>query len=83
MTDLPTRRLRVIDTENAVAEIEAFAQRLVDEGERPWFEVHYPRPTWFEGTDAEWHEAQRETFDAVELVDGEIVTLPPYEGSAS
>lgn len=81
--ETPTRRLDVVDVDNADAEIAAFAQRLIDEGERPWFEVWYPRPEHFDGTDEEWDAAQADTFDALELVDGEIVTLPPYESGAA
>lgn len=80
MTDhaVPTKRLDVVDVDNADAEIREFAQSLVDAGERPWFEVWYPKPEHYAGTAEEWEDAQSATFDAVELVDGEIVTLPPY-----
>lgn len=73
---LPYRRCRVIDTDNAMVEIRAFLDRLVAEGERPWCEVWYPAPG--HRNVAHWNHRQAGTFDAVELVDGEIVTLPPY-----
>lgn len=74
--ELPTRRCRVIDADNALDEIRSFLEST-PEGERPWCEVWYPAP---EHRDPEeWDREQAETFDAVELVDGEIVTLPPYE----
>lgn len=75
MTTLPTRRCRVVDTDNALDEIRAFLDALPD-GERKWCEVLYPAPA---GADpAVWEAEQEATFDAVELIDGEIVTLPPY-----
>jgi hypothetical protein len=74
--DLPTRRLRVIDPDNATAEILAFLERLRDEGERPWCEVVYPAP---DHVDPDvWEAQQEDTFDALELVDGDLVTVPPY-----
>ena len=73
--DIPTRRYRVIDSDNAVNEIRAFLEAM-PAGERKWCEVWYPAPDHRDPD--EWEAEQRETFDAVELVDGEIVTLPPY-----
>lgn len=78
MSNTPTRKLRVIDTDNAVEEILAFGKHLEAEGERPWFEVWYPAPGRYLGTAEEWDQKQAEAFDAVEIIDGEIVTLPPY-----
>lgn len=75
---IPTRRFRVVDADNGMEEIRAFLESVAAEGARPWCEVWWPKPLFFDGTDAEWDERQAETFDAVELVDGEIVTLPPY-----
>lgn len=73
---VPHRRCRVIDTDRAMEEIRAFLEHLIEEGERPWCEVWYPAPE--HRNSAHWEHRQAETFDAVELVDGEIVTLPPY-----
>jgi hypothetical protein len=73
--ELPTRRCRVIDPENAIDEIRAFLE-ATPAGERAWCEVWYPAPDHRDA--AEWDHDQHESFDAVELVDGEIVTLPPY-----
>lgn len=64
--ELPTRRLDIIDVDTALAAILAFAARLVEAGERPWFEVWYPGTT-------------EDDFDAVEVFDSvNIVTLAPY-----
>lgn len=89
MTDeskIPTERLHVQDVENWEAEARAFAEKLIQEGKRPWFEVFYPTPevALKEGmTDAEWQDRQENlngvgTYDAVELINGQFVTLPPY-----
>lgn len=72
---LPTRRCRVIDPDNAVEEIRAFLE-ATPPGERKWCEVWYPAPAHRDPD--EWEAAQPDSFDAVELVDGELVTLPPY-----
>jgi len=78
VSQLPTRRCRVIDPENAVDEIRAFLEATPD-GERAWCEVFYPAPAHLDPLKkAEWEARQPDTFDAVELVDGELVTLPPY-----
>lgn len=79
MSSTPTQRLRVIDPDNADAEIRTFLENLAAKGERAWCEVWYPRPAHFDGTDAEWDGLQADTFDALELVDGDLVTVPPYE----
>ncbi len=72
---LPSRRCRVIDPDNAVDEIRAFLE-ATPPGERAWCEVFYPAP---EGVDpGEWELGQGDAFDAIELVDGELVTLPAY-----
>lgn len=76
MTSIPTHRLDVVDPADANAEILTFAAELEAKGERPRFEVRYPAP---EGVDLdEYAAADEETFDAVEVVNGEIRTLPPY-----
>lgn len=80
---VPTRRVRVINPDDAMTEIRVFLERLTADGERPWCEVWYPRPSHFDGTDEQWDELQAGTFDAVELVDGVIVTLPPYTEGVS
>lgn len=76
---IPTESLSIQDPANANEEILSFAAELEARGERPWFEIRYPAPDYL--TDAqqdEWRAAQEEVFDAVEIVDGEIRTLPPY-----
>lgn len=79
MTPTPTSRIRIIDRDNANEEITAHLERLAAEGERPWCEVFYPAPTHLTAAEREqWETAQHDAFDAVELVDGVIVTLPPY-----
>lgn len=80
MADLiPKRRCRVIDPDRAMEEIRAFLEGLASEGERPWCEVWFPAPEHLSvGEALAWEQRQADAFDAVELVDGEIVTLPPY-----
>lgn len=76
--ELPSRRCRVIDPDNAVDEIRAFLE-ATPAGERAWCEVFYPAPARLTAEEkAEWESRQDDTFDAIELVDGELVTLPPY-----
>lgn len=77
MSSIPTRRLDVVEPELAVEETLAFASELEAAGERAWFEVHYPKPESM--TAEEFAAKDAETFDAVEVIDGEIHTLPPYE----
>ncbi len=77
MSSIPTQRLDIVEPSNANEEILAFAQALEAKGERPWFEVHYPKPEHM--TDEEFAVKDAETFDAVEVIYGEIHTLPPYE----
>jgi len=71
---LPTERLTIVPptdpladfNQAALEQIHEFAAELVVRGERPWFEVWYPRST-------------ADDFDAVEVADdGTITTLPPY-----
>lgn len=80
MADLiPKRRCRVIDPDRAMEEIRTFLETLEGDGERPWCEVWFPAPEHLNADEARaWEQRQAGTFDAVELVDGEIVTLPPY-----
>lgn len=76
---LPTHRIRVIDPLDAAAEIRAFLEGLVAAGERPFAEVFYPAPAHLTPTEkAAWEARQLDAFDAIELIDGELVTLPPY-----
>jgi hypothetical protein len=76
---VPTRRCRVIDPDRAMEEIRAFLDGLNASGERPWCEVWFPAPEQLSVDEARaWEQRQTDAFDAVELVDGEIVTLPPY-----
>lgn len=80
---LPVARLRIIDTDKANEEILAYAELLVARNERPWFEVLYPAPDYLTDEEkAAWNDRQEHidggTYDAVEVIDGEIHTLPPY-----
>lgn len=78
---IPTEKLRIIDTENAVEEILEFARRLDERGEKPEFEIRYPAPDTYTDKEKErWHQEQEDSFDAVhvDLESGEIHTLPPY-----
>lgn len=80
----PHRRLMIQDRDNWEAEARAFAALLAEQGERPWFEVFYPAPEHLDEEEQTWwleRQANLDgvgTFDAVELVDGQFVTLPPY-----
>lgn len=76
MSSIPTQRLDIVEADNANEEILTFARDLEAKGERAWFEVHYPKPEGM--TDKEFAVKDAETFDAVEVIDGEIHTLPPY-----
>lgn len=84
MAEIPTERLYVQDADNWEAEARAFAEKLIQEGKRPWFEVFYPAPSHLtEAQKTEWLDRQENqegvgTFDAIELVNGVFVTLPPY-----
>ena len=82
MTDVsatPTARLEVKNPDEWEAEAFAFAAELIGRGERPWFEVRWPAPPRLEPDEAAaWLERQEDTFDALEYVDGEFRTLPPY-----
>lgn len=77
MSDTPTRRYTVRDPDRANEEITAFLMGLTEQGERPWCEVRYPAPNHVQDEGA-WLAEQENTFDALELVDGELRTLPPY-----
>lgn len=72
----PTHRCRVIDPLEAMTEVRTFLENLKANGERPWCEVVYPAPDHRDPD--EWEREQADTFDAVELVDDEVVTLLPY-----
>ena len=79
MTDRATERLNIQlpeglterDQIDALAneQIRQFAVDLISSGKRPLFEVWYPQTT-------------QDTFDVLELVDGQFVTAPPYVGRA-
>ena len=74
-----TERLYVQDADNACVEIFAFLGNLAEQGKRPWAEIFYPPPARLAPVDrADWEARQLDAFDAIELVDGELVTLPPY-----
>lgn len=75
----PTASLTIQDPDQWEAEARAFAAELEAKGERPWFEVRWPAPHRLDDAErAEWLERQEDTYDALELIDGELVTLPPY-----
>lgn len=76
MSNIPTEKLFISDPANANEEILAFAKTLSDRGERAWFEVHYPKPD--DMSQEEFDAKNAETYDALEVIDGEIHTLPPY-----
>ncbi|UVG35178.1 hypothetical protein SEA_CECE_169 [Microbacterium phage Cece] len=77
---IPTEQLFINDRDNADIEILDFADQLVREGKEPRFEVRYPAPKALSKKEKdEWLEKQELVFDAVEVVDGEIRTLPSYE----
>lgn len=77
--DVPSERLIIENPENAGSEILAFLGNLAAAGKRPWCEVFYPAPARLSPEEkAAWEARQLDTFDAVELVDGDLVTLPPY-----
>jgi hypothetical protein len=76
---IPTEKLAVSVPDNANEEILVFASKLVAEGKRPWFEVRYPAPEALSPDEqAAWLEAQEAVYDAVEVVNDDIYTLPPY-----
>lgn len=76
----PTAKCVIDNVDNAGSEIFAFLGKLAAEGKRPWCEVHYPAPARLTPAEkAAWELRQLDTFDAVELIDGQIVTLPPYD----
>lgn len=79
MSDRATERLNIQLPETAMErdeldaianeQIRQFAVDLIAAGKRPLFEVWYPTTT-------------QDTFDVLELVDGQFVTAPPYRGRA-
>ena len=73
---IPTEKLYIKDPPNANDEILAFAEALDAQGKRPWFEVHYPKPDGMD--DVTFRVLNNNSFDAVEVKDGVIETLPPY-----
>ncbi len=77
MSQIPTRKYTVQDPDFANDEITEFLQSLEAAGEPPRCEVRYPAPDHVQDKDA-WLAEQERTFDALELVDGELRTLPPY-----
>lgn len=79
MSKLPTEVLYIQDPDNANDEILEFAKDLEARGERAWFEIRYPAPALLSEEDKKvWWKEQDNFFDAVEVIDGEIHTLPPY-----
>ncbi|WZH36231.1 MAG: hypothetical protein PIR02_15905 [Microbacterium enclense] len=82
MSDIPTQRYTVRDPNKATEEITTFLEGLAAAGERPWCEVRYPAPDYVEDKGA-WLAEQENTFDVVELVNGELGTAPPYAEIAS
>lgn len=85
MTDsTPHERLYVQDVDNWEAEARAFAEKLIQEGKPPRFEVFYPTPeTALKNgmTDEEWQDRQANlngvgTYDIIELVNGAFVAVP-------
>lgn len=80
MTNLiPTRSLQITDVDNWEEEMLAFASKLEQLGERAWFEVRWPAPVSLTQEEAlAWVLRQEDTYDAVEVVNGVIRTLPPY-----
>lgn len=76
---IPTERLDIQNAAEANEEILAFADTLMAEGKEPRFEVRFPSPDFLsEDEKKAWLEKQEEVFDAVEVIEGEIRTLPPY-----
>ena len=76
---IPTRSLQITDASNWKEEMLAFASQLEHLGERAWFEVRWPVPEHLSQEDSlNWILRQEDTFDAVEVINGEIHTLPPY-----
>lgn len=73
---LPKRSLTIKNPQRWEVEAREFAAALIANGERAWFEVRWPPPNG--KSPEEWEAAQDDTFDAIELVDGVFLTLPPY-----
>lgn len=79
MANIPTAILTIRDEDNWQEEMLAYARTLKGIGERPWFEVRWPAPVRLsEEQAAAWLERQNEIYDAVEVIDGVVHTLPPY-----
>lgn len=80
MTDLiPTKKLFIRNPDSWEEEMLEFGSQLAEAGERPWFEVRWPAPVNLSAEQARaWIERQEDTYDAVEVIDGVIHTLPPY-----
>lgn len=77
--ELPHRKLYIHTSAQASEEILQYARHLEVLGERPWFEVRYSPEGLDPAEKADWLRKQEDVFDAVEVIDGEIHTLPPYE----
>lgn len=78
---IPTESLSVLDADNWEAEATAFAEKLIADGKRPWFEVRWPAPEHLTPIEQEqWLARQEDTFDALEYnpTTGMFTTLPPY-----
>lgn len=77
---IPTRKLQITNPANAVEEMIAYGNQLKVLDERPWFEVRFPVPEHLSDEEKfEWIREQENHFDAVEIIDGEVCTLPPYK----
>lgn len=76
LSQIPTERYTVRDPDHANEEITAYLKGLAADGKEPCCEVRYPAPAHVDA--AEWLARQEQAFDAIELVDGELRTLPPY-----
>lgn len=75
----PTASLTITNPDLWEVEARAFADELIAKGERPWFELRWPAPERLTDEErAAWLARQEDTYDALELVDGVLVTLPPY-----
>lgn len=83
---IPTASLTILNPDAWEAEAHQFALQLIEEGKRPWFKLFWPTPVTAlaDGmTDEEWQDRQENlngegTYDAIELIDGEFVTVPPF-----
>lgn len=77
--NIPHQKLYISeeDVAEANARILEFAEKLEKDGERAFFEVHYPNDN-SDLSDEEFALKDAATFDAVEVIEGKIYTLPPY-----